>query len=64
MTIMGLFFKSKQEKMLQEALKKAKPITKMIECPKCHTRATVTFLSKNDSYICKKCGRKIWCEKL
>ena len=60
---MGLFGKSNKN-ILNDALKNAKTITKMVECPKCHSRMTVTFMSKNDFVTCKKCGSKIWCEKL
>ena len=61
---MGLFGNRIRSNTALKGGKAPQSITKMIECPKCHTRATVTFLNKNDSYTCKKCGRKIWCEKL
>ena len=58
---MGLFGNS-NDKILEEVLKNAnvKPIKKMIQCPRCGKRMTVTFFNSRDSKICT-CGYKIYC---
>lgn len=49
------FFKTKNQRMLDEVLKDVKKVRTMITCPRCRNRTTVVFLGPNDSYKCK-CG--------
>ena len=65
---MGLLFGSgskKNRKLVEEVLRQsARPARKMVTCPRCGTRATVTFLSKSDSYTCKACGYRIYADEV
>lgn len=56
---MSLFGSGRNEKMLKEAMKHAKPERKRISCPKCGKQYTVMFLSSNDSKTCT-CGFRIY----
>ncbi len=47
-------------KLMKETLKHANSKTKMVICPKCGTRMTVTFLTPNDTATCRNCGTKIY----
>lgn len=63
---MGLFGdrNRKNQKLLREAMKNARPMRKMVQCPNCGSRMTVTFLNPNDSCTCRKCGTKIWASSI
>ena len=58
---MGLF-KNQNQKIFERVIKESgvQPQRKMVECPNCGTRMTVTFLGSNDSTSCQKCGYKIY----
>ena len=63
---MGLFsggVEKNLKKSLKKNMKSGKAVTKMIECPKCHKRMTVTFLSELDKKTCS-CGRVIYANKI
>lgn len=49
--------------MRQPKINKKNLITKMVECPKCHKRMTVTFLSPYDKKTCK-CGTVIYASSI
>jgi len=63
---MGLF-KSKNQRMFEDVMRQGmasgsiKAQRKMVQCPKCGQRYTVTFLNSNDSKTCN-CGYKIYCD--
>lgn len=62
---MGLFG-NKNKKLAEEFWREASKTAerKVVICPKCRTRATVTFLGSGDSYTCKKCGYRIYASEL
>lgn len=65
---MGLLFgygSKKNKKIVENALKNsARATRKMVTCPYCRTRATVTFLGPGDSYTCRNCKYKIYANEV
>lgn len=64
---MGLLFgygSRKNKKLVESVLKQCKTERKMVTCPRCRTRSTVTFLGSNDSYTCRECGYKIYADEV
>ncbi len=56
---MGLFGgrKSFEKKLLDNARSAAE--TKIFSCPKCGTMIRTTFIGRNDTTTCNRCGRRI-----
>lgn len=59
---MGLF-KSKNQKLLEEAFKKSGVTAKkgMFTCKKCGTRQTLTYFGPYDTWTCPKCKTRNYC---
>ena len=65
---MGLLFGSsskKNRKLIDQILREcARPERKIVTCPRCRTRSSVTFLSAGDSYTCRNCKYKIYANEV
>lgn len=61
---MGLFFKSRKEKELEKIFYELNQHKKQgrFECRYCGTISTITYYGSNDTYTCRRCGMKNYCE--